>query len=125
MSKKLILMTLIALAIFSTSFCEEYKIITKSEDGRYYLDEETVVLLANYIAKLEALNQNYSAQISTLEKLVANLKAQIAEYETLVKSYEARMSELEKKLASEQKKRIVWTVIAAVSIGGVILLFLK
>jgi len=58
-----VLMILLAMVCVA----QEYKVIQRAEDGRYYLDEQTVLLIANYIKQLEELNQNYKSQISNLE----------------------------------------------------------
>jgi len=101
----------------------EYKIIQRDENGRYYLDEETVLLLANYIKQLEELNQNYRAQIANLEQQVKVLKDLLelekAEKEALADEVERLKAELEK------RKTVVWTVVGAIVIGTVILLFVR
>lgn len=113
------------LLTISTMFCEEYKIIQKSEDGRYYLDDETVVLLANYISKLEDLNANYKMQISNLEQQVQNLKLLLEAEQNEKKNLEAEINELQRQIKALNAKNTIWTVVAAVAIGGVILLFLQ
>lgn len=79
-------------------FASEYRIVQRSDDGRYYLDEQTVIALAEYIQKLEALNRNYSTQITTLEKLVENLKQQIANYDGIIQAQSTKLQELQQQL---------------------------
>lgn len=125
MNAKLILTILIALLIISTTFCAEYKII-KSDDGRYYLDEQSVLAIANYIAKLEELNNNYRLQISNLEQQVSNLKEQIKIYEQMKQAYENRIDELQKQIAALQAKQTwQWVVVAVVTVGSLVLVFVK
>jgi len=101
----------------------QYKIIQRDEDGRYYLDEETVMLLANYIKQLEELNQNYRAQIANLEQQVKVLKDLLelekAEKEALAEEVERLKTEL------ERRKTVVWTVVGAIAVGTIILLFVR
>ncbi|MEM2126472.1 MAG: hypothetical protein QXQ53_08765, partial [Candidatus Methanosuratincola sp.] len=79
--------------------------IQKSEDGRYYLDEETVIMLANYISKLEDLNANYKLQIANLEEQVKNLKELLQIERKQVEILKEEIAELQKKLEAAQKWR--------------------
>jgi len=106
-------------------FCEDYRIIQKSEDGRYYLDEETLTVLANYISKLEALNENYKLQISSLEQQTAKLK-ELLELERAEKeSLTAELNKVKAELAKLQTANTVWTVVAAIALGATIILFVR
>ena len=113
------------LLITSMVFCEDYRIIQKSEDGRYYLDENTVILLANYIKKLEDMNMNYQAQIGNLEEQVANLKDLISAYEEEINKLSQDNKSLKDQIDSLSWQRTTLGVIAAISIGAVIILFLR
>lgn len=113
------------LLITSIAFSEEYKIIRRSEDGRYYLDEETLVMLANYIARLEELNENYKLQISNLEQQVIKLK-ELLELERAEKnSLTEELNRVKTELEKLKKANTVWTVVAAIAIGATIVLFVK
>ena len=113
------------LLTISTMFCEEYRIIQRSEDGRYYLDNETVILLANYISKLEDLNKNYQLQIANLEDQVRNLKELLEIEKTEKKALQDKVDELESKIKTLSMQNTIWTVVVAIAIGGIVILFLQ
>lgn len=96
-----------------------YKFI-KEENGKYYLEEEDVIALANYIQQLEDLNKNYLEQIKTLEKMIATYEAEIAALKEQVQNLQNQL---------EEERARTWlttaTVIAAIALGSVILLFVK
>jgi len=119
MKRLLILLILFAVV----SLFAEYKIIQRAEDGRYYLDEETVILLANYIKQLEELNQNYRAQIANLEQQVQVLRDMLelekAEKKALAEEVQRLKTELDK------QKRVAWIVVGAITIGTLVLLFVR
>lgn len=102
--------------------CADFKII-REEDGRYYLTEEDVKLIAGYILKLEDLINNYRMQISKLEELVANYKGQIAILEQKIEALQAENTDLKKKL--ERSNLINYIVVASVVVGGIIFLFVR
>jgi len=113
-----ILALLCTIAVFA-----EYKIIQRAEDGRYYLDEESVLLLANYIKQLEELNQNYRTQIVNLEQQVKVLKDLLELEKAQRAALENEVAKLQAEL--EKRKLVTWTVVAAIAIGTVVLLFVR
>lgn len=114
------------LLIISVRCCAEYKIVQRSEDGRYYLTEDTVLVLANYIAKLEDLNNNYKLQITNLEQQVANLKELLNLQKTETESYKLQLEQAQKELQKYKTSTTTWVVVASVAIGtSLILLFVK
>ena len=119
--KRILVFALIILAVLS--FAEEYKIIQQDESGRYYLDEETVLLLANYIKQLEELNNNYKAQIATLEQQTAKLQELLQLTETENKALKRELEETKKEINSLSTKTTIWSVVAAIAIGTSIVLF--
>ena len=96
----------------------ETQLIFRSDDGRYYLTEESVIAIANYIKQLEDLNKNYGAQIENLKKQVENLTQQT----DLLK---AESEKLKVELEQQKQQKVAWTVVAGIVIGGVLYLFLK
>ena len=96
----------------------ETQLIFKSDDGRYYLTEESVIAIANYIKQLEDLNKNYGAQIENLKKQIENLNQQT----DLLK---AENEKLKVELEQQKQQKIVWTVVATLAIGGVLYIFVK
>ena len=94
------------------------QLIFKSDDGRYYLTEESVIAIANYIKQLEDLNKNYGAQIENLKKQVENLTQQT----DLLK---AENEKLKVELEQQKQQKLVWTVVATLAIGGVLYIFVK
>lgn len=104
---------------------ESYKIIQKSEDGRYYLDEETVLALANYIAKLEDLNSNYKLQISNLESQVATLKDLLTIQKSETEAYKSQVEQLKAEVEKYKAATTTFVVVSAIAIGAVIILFVK
>ena len=113
------------LLISLMTFSEDYQIIQRSEDGRYYLDENTVILLADYIKKLEDLNSNYQLQISNLEEQVANLKELISAYEDEINNLRSENQSLKQEIESLSWQKTTLGVVTAVAVGAVIILFLK
>jgi len=110
----------------STMFYAEtnnYQFIKQATDGRFYLEEQTVVELANYIKQLEELNKNYLAQIENLKKQIANLEEQILNLEQQVAILNYEKKKLEDMLRAEKLK--TWTVVAVVALGATVLLFVK
>ncbi len=105
------------------TFSAEYKIIQRSEDGRYYLDEESVLMLANYIAKLEELNKNYSLQITNLEEQLKILKELISIETAEKEAYKAEVEKLKNEIAKLRNVNVVWTVVASIAIGATVILF--
>ena len=101
----------------------QYKIIQRDESGRYYLDEETVLLLANYIKQLEELNQNYRAQIANLEQQVKVLKDLLELEKAQRVAFENEVARLQAEL--DRRKTLTWAVVSAIVIGTVILLFVR
>lgn len=107
-------------------FSAEYKIIKRSDDGKYYLDDETVVLLANYIAKLEDLNNNYKLQIANLEEQVKNLRDLLELEKTENATLKQKNETLAKEIERFKVSANVWTIIASIAIGStIVLLFFK
>ena len=94
------------------------QLIFRSDDGRYYLTEESVIAIANYIKQLEDLNKNYGAQIDNLKKQIDNLTQQT----DLLK---AENEKLKAELEQQKQQKIVWTVVATLAIGGVLYIFVK
>lgn len=115
------------LLITSTLYASESntQIILKSDDGRYYLTEQSVIDLANYLKKLEDLNANYSEQITNLKKQIDNLSLQINELEKQISVLEQEKRDLEKALENEKNKKLTWTVVAVLTIGTTIYFFVK
>lgn len=120
-TKLLILMTLL---LSLTMFSGEFKVI-REENGKFYMDEETVIALANYIQRLEDLNQNYKLQIANLEEQVRNLKGMIQAYEEKVTLLEQKNKALQDEIAALKAKYTMWTVVAAIAVGTVVYLFVK
>lgn len=117
-----LILLLLAVAVCAA----EYKIIQQDEQGRFYLDERAVIEIANYIKRLEELNANYKLQITNLEQQVQNLKEQIALYEEMKKGYETQISELNEKIAKlEARQTWQWIVVAVVTVGSLVLVFVK
>ncbi|EKF49542.1 hypothetical protein H17ap60334_05002 [Thermosipho africanus H17ap60334] len=87
------------------------------------MDENTVVELANYIKQLQDLNNNYKAQIENLKAQIANLEKQISNLEQQVAILSDEKKKLEAMLKAEKMK--TWTVVAAITIGTTIYLFIK
>ncbi len=102
-----------------------YEFIFRDENGRYYLTDETVLELANYIKRLEDLNMNYKKQIANLEQQIKNLEEQIANLEQQIKVYENVNLKLQKELEKEIAKKYIWTVVSVITVGATIILFLK
>jgi len=94
------------------------QLIFRSDDGRYYLTEESVIALANYIKQLEDLNKNYGAQIDNLKKQIDNLTQQT----DLLK---AENEKLKAELEQQKQQKLVWTVVATLAVGGVLYIFVK
>ena len=94
------------------------QLIFRSDDGRYYLTEESVIALANYIKQLEDLNKNYGAQIDNLKKQIDNLTQQT----DLLK---VENEKLKVELEQQKQQKIVWTVVATLAVGGVLYIFVK
>ncbi len=111
------------LLAISTMFSEEFQIIQRSEDGRWYLTDETVVALANYIKKLEELNENYKKQIETLESIKVNLEQQVETLKAQVEELKQENSQLQSELRKYQIRDFIYKVVAAITIGGVVYLF--
>lgn len=97
----------------------------REENGKFYMDEETVIALANYIQKLEDLNQNYKLQIANLEEQVRNLKRMINAYEEKVALLEKKNKALQEEIAALKARYTIWTVVAAITVGTVVYLFVK
>ena len=109
------------LSFSMTLFAEaksDVEFIFKADDGNYYLSEQSVLALANYIKQLEDLNANYGQQIENLKKQIENLSAQ---NELLKTENEKLKAEIE----SQKVQKVAWTVVAGIVIGGVLYLFLK
>ena len=96
----------------------ETQLIFRSDDGRYYLTEESVIAIANYIKQLEDLNKNYGAQIDNLKKQIDNLTQQT----DLLK---AENDKLKAELEQQKQQKLIWTVVATLAIGGVLYIFVK
>jgi phage shock protein A len=107
-----------------TMFSGEFKVI-RAENGKFYMDEETVIALANYIQKLEDLNQNYKLQIANLEEQVRNLKGMINAYEEKVALLEQKNKALQEEITALKAKYAIWSVVAAIAVGAVVYLFVK
>jgi len=99
--------------------------VIREENGRFYMDEQAVIALANYIQKLEDLNQNYKLQIANLEEQVRNLKGMVKAYEEKITLLEQKNKALQDEIAALKSRYTVWTVIAAVAVGTVVYLFVK
>lgn len=110
------------LLIFSTTLyadtASNTQFIIQAPDGRYYMDESTVIALANYIKQLEELNKNYGLQIDNLSKQVELLKQQNI-------TLQAQVDSLNQQLKEEKNKQLIYTVVAVITIGTTIILFLK
>lgn len=119
----MILLMLLSISMMSFANESEYKFIQQDENGRFYMDENTVVELANYIKKLQDLNANYKQQISNLEKQIENLEQQILNLEQQVAILSDEKKKLEAMLKAEQLK--TWTVVAVVALGATVLFFIK
>lgn len=111
-------MLLITSTILFASENDETQLIFRSDDGRYYLTEESVIAIANYIKQLEDLNKNYGAQIENLKKQVENLTQQT----DLLK---AENEKLKAELEQQKQQKLIWTVVATLAIGGVLYIFVK
>ena len=96
----------------------DVEFIFKADDGNYYLSEQSVLALANYIKQLEDLNANYGQQIENLKKQIENLNQQT----DLLK---AENEKLKVELEQQKQQKIVWTVVATLAIGGVLYIFVK
>ncbi|ABR31289.1 hypothetical protein [Thermosipho melanesiensis] len=101
----------------------EYQFIKQAPDGKFYLEEDTVVELANYIKQLQDLNENYKKQIENLKAQISNLEKQILNLEQQVAILNDEKKKLEAMLKAEQIK--TWTVVAVVALGATVLLFIK
>ena len=115
------MITLMMLLITSTilfASVNETQLIFKSDDMRYYLTEESVIAIANYIKQLEDLNKNYGAQIDNLKKQIDNLTQQT----DLLK---AENDKLKAELEQQKQQKLIWTVVATLAIGGVLYIFVK
>ena len=112
------LMMLLSISTILFASENETQLIFRSDDGRYYLTEELVIAIANYIKQLEDLNKNYGQQIENLKKQIENLSAQ---NELLKTENEKLKAEIE----SQKVQKVAWTVVAGIVIGGVLYLFLK
>lgn len=119
------LIVLLSFSIISFAENDNYQFIFQDKDGRYYLTEDTVIELANYIKKLQDLNTNYLAQINNLKQQIANLEKQILNLEEQVKILEDENNKLKKELEQERTRKLIWTVVATIFIGSTIILFLK
>ena len=97
----------------------------REENGRFYMDEQAVIALANYIQKLEDLNQNYKLQIANLEEQVRNLKGMVKAYEEKITLLEQKNKALQDEIAALKARYTMWTVIAVVAVGTVVYLFVK
>lgn len=118
------MMLILLLTISMTSFAnDDYKIIKQSTDGRFYLEEQDIIDIANYIKRLEELNKNYLAQIENLKQQIANLEAQILNLEEQVKTLQVENKKLQEQLRIEQLK--TWSVVGIVALGTVVYLFIK
>ncbi|OOC36799.1 hypothetical protein SU69_07320 [Thermosipho melanesiensis] len=95
----------------------------QAPDGKFYLEEDTVVELANYIKQLQDLNENYKKQIENLKAQISNLEKQILNLEQQVAILNDEKKKLEAMLKAEQIK--TWTVVAVVALGATVLLFIK
>jgi len=82
------------------------------------MDESMVIALANYIKQLEELNKNYGLQIDNLSKQVELLKQQNV-------TLQAQVDSLNQQLKEEKNKQLIYTVVAVITIGTTIILFLK
>lgn len=117
------LVVLLSLLTTFSSENNEFQIIQRSPDGKYYLTDDTVVELANYIKQLQDLNSNYLKQIENLKAQIANLEQQIAILEQEVVVLNNEKKKLEALLNAERFK--TWTVVAVVALGTTIFLFVK
>ncbi len=114
-------MTVMMLLIISTMLSAETsntQFIFKNADGNYYMSEESVITLANYLKQLESLLTNYGEQIDNLKKEVENLTSQN-------QLLQVENEQLKKQLEEQKAQKITWTVVAALTIGGVLYLFVK
>ena len=100
-----------------------YQFIQQSDDGRFYLTEDAVIELANYIKQLQDLNENYKAQIENLKKQISKLEQQILNLEQQVAILNDEKKKLEDMLRAEKLK--TWTVVAVIALGATVLLFVK
>lgn len=116
---------LLSILILAEENNNNYNFIFRSEDGRYYLTEESVIDLANYIKKLQDLNENYKKQIENLKAQIDNLEKQILNLEKQVEVLENENKKLQQELEIEKMKKYAWTVVTVISIGTAVFLFLK
>jgi len=109
---------LLSISTIMYANASDTQLIFRSDDGRYYLTEESVIALANYIKQLEDLNKNYGAQIDNLKKQIDNLTQQT----DLLK---AENEKLKAELEQQKQQKLIWTVVATLAIGGVLYIFVK
>jgi len=112
------LMLLTFSTILYANTASNTQFIIQAPDGRYYMDESMVIALANYIKQLEELNKNYGLQIDNLSKQVELLKQQNI-------TLQAQVDSLNQQLKEEKNKQLIYTVVAVITIGTTIILFLK
>ncbi len=111
--------TLVCLVLtMSFVFSAEYKII-RLEDGQYVLSADDAKAIAEYILKLEQLNENYKQQINMLEQMNENLKLQLDNLQKQVNSLKSELT------AYKAKEVAGWVVVAAIVIGGIVYLFVQ
>lgn len=117
------LIMLLSLLIAFSNENSEFQIIQRSPDGKYYLTDQTVIELANYIKQLQDLNSNYLKQIDNLKAQISNLEKQIANLEQEIAILNDEKKKLEALLNAERFK--TWTVVAVVVLGATMILFVK
>lgn len=114
---------LLSISMMSFANENEYMFIKQATDGRFYMEENTVIELANYIKQLKELNNNYLAQIENLKKQIANLEKQISNLEEQVAILSDEKRKLEHLLKAEKLKS--WTVVAVIVLGATAIFFIK
>ena len=118
-------MLMMLLSISTVFFANEndFRIIKQATDGRFYLEEQDIIDIANYIKQLEELNKNYLAQIENLKQQIANLEAQISNFEQQIAILNEEKKQIENQLVLEKAK--TWVIVGAITLGAVVYLFVK
>ena len=116
-------MMLLSISMILFANENDYRIIKQATDGRFYLEEQDIIDIANYIKQLEELNKNYLAQIENLKQQIANLEAQISNFEQQIVILNEEKRQIENQLTLEKAK--TWVIVGAITLGAVVYLFVK